>query len=249
MKSRMFGFVTETWNPIVGCNHGCVYCWAKRQAKRQKHNCYACYKFVPHFHVERLNRKFKSKSLVFVCSMADLFGYWIDENWIERILKVIRNNSETMFFLETKNPPRLFEFIDLIPKNVILSTTLETNCGSTIWHEAPFSKLYYWNYEQISRAISPFVRARCFEDLEWERKHVSIEPVLDFNMDEMLKIVTDIKPQTVSVGYDNYNNHLPEPSLAKTLQLISKLERAGIKVERKTLRKAWWEKQMRRSKR
>jgi DNA repair photolyase len=28
--TRMFDFVTETWNPITGCSHECVYCWARR---------------------------------------------------------------------------------------------------------------------------------------------------------------------------------------------------------------------------
>jgi len=31
-RTRMFDLVTETWNPITGCNHECVYCWARRLA-------------------------------------------------------------------------------------------------------------------------------------------------------------------------------------------------------------------------
>jgi len=59
---------------------------------------------------------------------------------------------------------------------------------------------------------------------------------------ELPKWILNINPEFgVSIGYDNYNWRLPEPPLAKTLQLIEELEKHGIKVERKTLRKAWWE--------
>jgi hypothetical protein len=43
----------------------------------------------------------------------------------------------------------------------------------------------------------------------------------------------------MAVGYDNYNNRLPEPTLSKTMQLIDCLEKTGITVYRKTLREAW----------
>jgi hypothetical protein len=69
---------------------------------------------------------------------------------------------------------------------------------------------------------------------------VSIEPILDFSLLSFENDLVDfIRPWAVAVGYDNYNNHLPEPPLAKTLQLIEALEKAGIKVFRKTLREAW----------
>jgi len=48
-----------------------------------------------------------------------------------------------------------------------------------------------------------------------------------------------LQPWAVAVGYDNYNNHLPEPPLEKTMQLIERLEKAGITVFRKTLRERW----------
>jgi len=47
-----------------------------------------------------------------------------------------------------------------------------------------------------------------------------------------------IQPEFVAVGYDNYNNHLPEPPLEITENLIHGLEAYEIKVYRKTLREA-----------
>jgi hypothetical protein len=72
------------------------------------------------------------------------------------------------------------------------------------------------------------------------KRFISIEPILDFDLDEFLEAIDDITPEFgVAIGYDNYNHHLPEPTLEKTMALIKGLEDAGIKVYRKTLRKAW----------
>ena len=237
-KSRMFGFVTETWNPIVGCSHNCVYCWARRQAQRQKKNCPKCGWFTPHLHEERLNRKFKPNTLVFVSDMGDLFCERVPEEWIIAVLSVIKKYPQTTFFLETKNPAKMLYLAFYIPKdNTILSTTIETN----IIHGNSFGG---WEYEDISNAPYPCNRYLYMlrSNLKRFNKHVSIEPILEFDLDVLIKWILNIKPKFgVSIGYDNYNCRLPEPKLSKTLRLIEELEKHGIKVERKTLRKAWWE--------
>ena len=48
-----------------------------------------------------------------------------------------------------------------------------------------------------------------------------------------------VPKQGVAVGYDNYNNLLPEPREAETEEFIRQLEDAGITVYRKTIREAW----------
>lgn len=64
-----------SWSPIVGCTKNCPWCYARRQAKRFKHQCQKCYDFVPHLHPERLGQPAKRKkpARIFVCSMGDLF--------------------------------------------------------------------------------------------------------------------------------------------------------------------------------
>ena len=231
-KTRMFGFIAETWNPIVGCSHNCVYCWARRQAQRQKHRCDKCYTFTPHLHKERLFGGFRKNSVVFVCSMADMFGDWVPSKWISEILEIVEANSQTTFFFETKNPKRYLEFADRFPDNVILSVTLETDSSVA--------------YNLISKAPIPLERYMAFRKLKLLgfKTHVSIEPILCFNFMRFLEWLNVLKPEIVSIGYNNYPSRrliLPEPPLHKTMKLIEHLERIGVKVERKTLRKAWWE--------
>jgi hypothetical protein len=54
---------------------------------------------------------------------------------------------------------------------------------------------------------------------------VSIEPIMDFDLETFVQWISDIKPILVHVGYDNYNSNLPEPPLSKTKQLIEHLRK------------------------
>lgn len=227
---RMFEFVTYTCNPIVGCYHDCIYCWARIQAKRQKHRCEECYTFTPHTHMERIytltNRPKKTPrdAVVFICSMSDLFGWWVDTSTILHILDFIGRNPQTTFFLETKNPRRMLGLEQYIPRNTIISTTIETT-------EYPS--------DAITKAPPIEERVSYFKAIKHQNKHVSIEPVIEFDLDKMLSWIKSIKPASVSIGYDNYGilkkHGIPEPSREKYTELCRALSEF-TRVEDKSLR-------------
>jgi len=160
--------------------------------------------------------------MVFVVDMGDLFCEAVTSKWICKVIEAMKTNRNATFFLETKNPQRYFKFLDELPQNVILSTTIETNRRT----------------DYVSKAPPPFCRYLAMKTLGWPRKHVSIEPIMDFDLATLVGWMKEINPELVSVGYDNYKHYLPEPSLHKTLQLIQELEKF-TKVERKTIRNAW----------
>ncbi|MCJ7444793.1 MAG: phage Gp37/Gp68 family protein [Methanotrichaceae archaeon] len=97
-----------TWNPVTGCKHDCKYCYARDIANRFYEQG-----FEPTFHQDRLdapkNTPMDSRYPlnVFVCSMADLFGDWVPQEWIDRVLDVCWDHSEWNFIFLTKNPKRL----------------------------------------------------------------------------------------------------------------------------------------------
>jgi len=231
-KTRMFGFVKYTCNPIVGCYHECIYCWARRQAKRLKRLCDKCYKFIPHYHMERIykdqeQRIFKktpANAIVFLCDMSDIFGWWVSHVRLMEILDFIKHNPQTTFFLETKNPSKILQYRGDIPKNVILSTTIETD---------------HYPKEGISKAPPPEERVKIFWQLRHPHKHVSIEPIIDFDLNTLVEWIKDIEPEMVSIGYDNYGilkkHGIPEPSKEKYLKLKSELSKF-THVEDKTFR-------------
>ena len=70
---------------------------------------------------------------------------------------------------------------------------------------------------------------------------VTIEPVMDFDLNVMIDWVESINPCMVWLGYDSGKNKLPEPELEKVKSLHWQLSKKGFVVVLKTIRKAWCE--------
>jgi protein gp37/ParB-like chromosome segregation protein Spo0J len=113
-----------TWNPVTGCKYDCIYCYAKDIAMRFNGH------FEPEFHPNRLDAPKNTRpkngepSNVFVCSMADLFGEWIRDEWIRAIIKSTSESPEWNYLFLTKNPSRYLDFE--FPENCILGATTDT---------------------------------------------------------------------------------------------------------------------------
>jgi protein gp37 len=119
-----------TWNPVTGCQHGCPYCYARDIARRFYPPEIG---FNPHFWPERLGAPQNTpvpKStdlkdrLVFTCSMADLFGAWVPQEWIDQVLKAVREAPQWIFLFLTKNPKRYLEIE--FPPNAWVGATADT---------------------------------------------------------------------------------------------------------------------------
>jgi len=128
-----------TWNPITGCLHDCDYCYARDIANRYYEYLPKGKRFEPNLYPDRLwapkNTKVPDLSReacpvrrmglqnVFVCSMADLFGKWVPEEWINAVLNVIRDNPQWNYLMLTKFPIRMSQFE--YPDNVWLGTSVD----------------------------------------------------------------------------------------------------------------------------
>jgi len=116
-----------TWNPVTGCHHNCSYCYAKNIARRFIDTFPKGFDY--HVREERFdapeNQPFPrpGKNKVFVCSMADLFGEWVEEEVIYRVLEKAEQHPEFTFIFLTKNPGRLSSFT--FPKNAWVGATID----------------------------------------------------------------------------------------------------------------------------
>jgi len=230
-SSRMFNFVTLTWNPVVGCKHLCKYCWARRLALTKLANS-PRYRngFRPKLIREELRRKFREGELVFVSDMGELFGEWVPKNWIQKVLECIKRNPKTLFLLLTKNPKRYLEFIEEIPQNCILGITIETN-RDVINGE---------DYSKISKAPKPSERMKWVRKLRKKWKGflmIAIEPIMDFDLDEFSRFIEEVLPTFVVIGKDNYRNNLPEPQEEKIKKFYERIRRVTYVKFKKSLQK------------
>jgi hypothetical protein len=227
---------TKTWNPFVGCYHGCIYCKVsfQRQLKRwAKKNCIECYNYTPHVHPERL-RHIPSSKIVFVCGDGDIA--FCSMTYLLRIIKRISEHekrcpNKTYYFqsknweaLTVKRPFSIPEIIMNNVKNAVILETLETNRD--------------WGYRKISHAPLPTQRHKVFREIIFPHKVITIEPILDFDLNPFFRMITDTEPEYVWIGYNSKPNliQLPEPSLEQTTTLIKLLKASGIQVKGKNLR-------------
>jgi len=125
----------STWSPVTGCYHNCEYCYARRIAERfgagwetangglpvldEPARGMRCgkirssvepypYKFTPTFHRYKLDepQHWKKPRTIFVCSMADLFGEWVPDEWIEAVFAACKKAPQHRYLFLTKNPQR-----------------------------------------------------------------------------------------------------------------------------------------------
>jgi protein gp37/ParB-like chromosome segregation protein Spo0J len=116
-KGTEIGWAMWSWNPVTGCNHGCDYCYARAIATSREMAPYYPAGFTPLFHHERLDAPANTPvpgraaadpahGRVFVCSMADLFGAWVPQEWIDQVVASTVANPQWEYLYLTKFPQR-----------------------------------------------------------------------------------------------------------------------------------------------
>lgn len=128
-KGTEIGWAMWSWNPVTGCNHGCDYCYARAIATSRDMAAYYPAGFTPLFHHERLDAPANTPvpgrasadpahGRVFVCSMADLFGAWVPQEWIDQVVASTVANPQWEYLYLTKFPQR-YDRLNLPPSGWI----------------------------------------------------------------------------------------------------------------------------------
>lgn len=181
----------STWNPVAGCLHGCDYCYARKIAERfsteeknkrpyipaldapirrvrTKPEPYP-YGFKPTFHRYKLDapQRWKKPRNIFVCSMADLFGDWVPDEWIQQVFEACKKAPQHRYLFLTKNPTRYCKIAD----TGWLPDGKDFWYGSTITRKGDsfFAGSVHWNaFVSIEPLLEPLdVGIGSFDGAKW----------------------------------------------------------------------------------
>ena len=113
--------------------------------------------FDPTLHRYKLDdpQKWKKPRTVFVCSMADLFGDWVPDEWIKDVFEACAKAPQHRYLFLTKNPKR---YVTLYMEDI-----LPVGAG-------------YWYGTTVTEPEQPFFGGRTPDDNP--HTFVSIEPIL-----------------------------------------------------------------------
>jgi hypothetical protein len=194
--------------------------------------CTDCYSYRPHIHRERLDpRKIPSAETVFVCGQGDI--RFCSVAYLKQVIDVIkikesRARKKRDYYFQTKDPRFLEKITPFFAGNFIAVTTLETNRDE--------------GYSKISKAPVPSRRFKDFYELDYGRKVVTIEPVINFDLSEFSKMILSLDIQgSLEYVWFGFNSRpdqakLEEPNIEKAQAFVNILKEAGIEVKGKELR-------------
>ena len=82
--------------------------WQQRNKNGTIQNAPYPFGFVPTFHRYKLDepQHWKKPRNIFVCSMADLFGEWVPDAWIQEVFEACEAAPQHRYLFLTKNPSR-----------------------------------------------------------------------------------------------------------------------------------------------
>ena len=218
---NMYSWVTHQWSPGKGCQHDCEYCYVK--SKRWNYDPGKI--FISDTKFPNLG----SGRTIFVGHTCDMWSEEVPVEFINKVLWHCTQFTGNKYIFQSKNPTR---FLTLQPvselmlwlnnNEITLGTTIETNRQELI--------------EKYSKAPDVQIRSASMAMLKEKgfKTFITIEPVMDFDIDDMSYLITSAKPDWVNIGADSKGHNLPEPSAWKLMSLIGEIHHAGIEIRNKS---------------
>jgi protein gp37 len=221
---NMYPWVTHTWNPWRGCRFECDYCYVKHLRKRYG------YDDTPRLIEKELRTNLGKDRVIFVVSTGDMWGRWVSDDIIIRILQHCFRFYQNEYVFQSKNPARFVEFKRYLANQFwvpnipfMLGTTIETN--------------RYPGKGKFTLAPSINQRADAMIALKPWKRFVTIEPIMDFDLEKFVVMIRAISPAFVAIGADSKGHGLIEPPAEKVRSLIDELRRFTSVREKENLRR------------
>lgn len=217
---NMYPWVTHMHTHLGGeCQHKCSYCYVDSPRFGRPAEYTGPLRPIPSEFKVRYGDRFGSGRTIFIDHKNDLFANAVPNGTIMDVLHHCLQYPRETYVFQTKNPIRYKEFRAFIPPNNLLGCTIETN------RLIP---------KAISVAPAPFLRAAAMMELAGEfHTFITIEPIMDFDVEVLSQWLMEITPDFINIGADSKRHKLPEPPPEKILELIANLTDFGIEIRGK----------------
>lgn len=113
--------------------------------------------FTPTFHRYKLDepQHWKKPRNIFVCSMADLFGEWVPDGWIQEVIAVCDAAPQHRYLFLTKNPSRYKELDGIVHWPSFEETDIEKSrpymmLGASATNDAQMKSAYDSDADWVS---------------------------------------------------------------------------------------------------
>ena len=214
-RGNMYPWVTHTHTHLGGeCPHKCSYCYVNGMSS--KPSVAAKYTGPLRLIEKEFEINYGKGKTIFMEHCNDVFA----EGAMPFVGPIIHHamlNPNNTYVWQTKNPRgfRRFDF----PCNSIFGCTIETN-----------RKIACSLAPSPENRVAPMIWARQI----YGRTFITIEPIMDFDVDEFGQLLVDIRPTFVNIGADSKGHNLPEPTAINIFALMAKLRANRIEVRLKT---------------
>lgn len=213
-KGNMYQWVTHTHAHLGGeCSHKCTYCYVNSFRQR-----------VPKYQGKlrliqnELYVNYGEGKTIFIENCNDVFAEDVPLADIKQIIKHCCKYDNNTYVFQTKNPHRLHLLSGWdMPSSFMVGVTIETNR----------------NIQGISNAPTPNARYLAMLELKC-KTFITIEPILEFDLDVFASWIKQINPEFVNIGADSKGHGLQEPTMEKVQQLIDRLNEYGIEIREKS---------------
>jgi protein gp37 len=154
--------------------------------------------------------------VIFIGHMSDM---WASNIYSDQILSVLDwcKKYENQYVFQSKNPDRITGWG--LPRDSIVGTTIESDLAGV----------------GISQAPGPIARVEALSKISFSGfiTFITIEPILDFNLNSFLALIGTANPDFVNIGADSKGSGLDEPSADKVKALIQGIQNRGIEIRTK----------------
>jgi len=225
-KGNMYEWVTHTLSVGKGCSHQCTYCYVKARGRIQPDH------YVRDTELPDLG----SGKTIFVGHQSDLFSDEIPVTDIIEVLTHLSKFPDNKYVLQTKNPLRLadmleFHLPDYFPPTLMIGTTIETNRQDVLDRvsKAPSAESRSLGMSKILRES----RTVGIAHVQGAEKFLTVEPIMRFDCDELVRLIKQANPDFVNIGADSKGHGLEEPTRDEVMGLAEALGKVGIRINKK----------------